>query len=61
MTTSKIRLWTAASLTLIPTLILVLARFAWDERLPRNRREPLVRIDPGRVQHHDGRFSPSRW
>ncbi len=29
MTTSKIRLWTAASLTLIPTLILVLARFAW--------------------------------
>ncbi len=34
MTTSKIRLWTAASLTLIPTLILVLARFAWDERLP---------------------------
>ncbi len=34
MTTSKIRLWTAASLTLIPTLILVLARFAWGDRLP---------------------------
>lgn len=34
MTTSKIRLWTAASLTLLPTLILVIARFAWGDRLP---------------------------
>lgn len=34
MTTSKVRLWTAASLTFIPTAALIVARLLWGDQLP---------------------------
>ncbi|MGC0363897.1 hypothetical protein ABH922_001881 [Rhodococcus sp. 27YEA15] len=34
MTTSKVRLWTSASLTLVPTVALIIARLAWGDNLP---------------------------
>ena len=39
MTTSKIRLWTAASLTLIPTLILILMMMMTTRVLAKNQRD----------------------
>ncbi|TSD47110.1 hypothetical protein FFI94_013715 [Rhodococcus sp. KBS0724] len=34
MTTSKVRLWTAASLTFVPTAALIVARLVWGDQLP---------------------------